>query len=351
MRLLVVDDDAVFRDELATLLRDDAHEVAAAPSVAKAIEWLEHEEADAVLTDLKMPRQSGLELLRTVRARWPRTPVVMITGFATIETALEAMKIGAFDYLRKPFRPDQLRETLRLVAEQRGFDQTAGRERSPAREARELATHGGVEVLYIAEERPPATAHVHFESLDPGDLSSLESRIDAFVGQFDRSAVVLAGVERIVARHRLEQVTELLDRLAARLAGHGPLRVSFDPNEIAPAAASALGGAVAASETHSALEALANPIRRKVLFRLSDGKASFGEVMAAAGLDDSPKLSFHLRKLVEAGLLLHEGDVYRLSPRGKAAVRLLTDAMFLPPAKASANLAFPHGAPTDRSDR
>ncbi|MCI4369577.1 MAG: response regulator, partial [Thermoplasmata archaeon] len=106
MRLLIVDDDAVFREELSDILRDDGHEVHSAPSVPKAIEELEREDFDAVFSDLKMPRQSGLVLLRDVRQRWPQTLVVMITGFATVETAVDAMKLGAFDYIRKPFTID-----------------------------------------------------------------------------------------------------------------------------------------------------------------------------------------------------------------------------------------------------
>ena len=71
MRLLVVDDDAVFREDLAELLRDEGHEVAVAPSAPKALEALTEGEFEVVLTDLKMPRQSGLDLLRVVRQRWP----------------------------------------------------------------------------------------------------------------------------------------------------------------------------------------------------------------------------------------------------------------------------------------
>lgn len=341
MRILVVDDDAVFREELSDLLRDDHHTVAPVPSVAKALEGLEHDEFDVVLTDLKMPRQSGLDLLREIRDRWPRTLVVMLTGFATVETALEAMKLGAFDYVRKPFRIEQVRETLRLVAQEHEFESPPQLQRDPASEAETLAAGGQHEVLYFGAPLPDPSPHLHGEPLDPDNPAALAERCEGFLAEYPNGAVVISGVERLLEHHRLEDIVGVLDRLRTDLAGHGPLRISFNPRRVTRSVAVALGSAVSTEETHATLEALANPIRRKVLQRLAEAPASFGEAMRAAGLDDSPKLSFHLRKLVDAGLVLHEAEKYRLTTRGAAGVRLLSDATFLPPAGDSGNLAFP----------
>lgn len=351
MRILVVDDDAVFREELTEILRDDGHEVEAAPSVPKALDTLEHKEVDVVLTDLKMPRQGGLELLREIRKRWPRTLVVMVTGYATVETALEAMKFGAFDYLRKPFRIDQVRETLHLVAQEREFESPPEAHRDPAREARALAAGGRHEVLFFTDHPTPTEPHLQVEALDPDNPYRLTERTEAFLADHPNAAVVVSGVERFLERHRLEDIVGVLDRLRTDLAGHGPLRVGFNPRRVPPAAAVALGGAVAAEDTHATLEVLANPIRRKALLRLAEGAASFGDAMQAAGLDDSPKMAFHLRKLVDAGLALHEGETYRLTARGEAGAQLLRDATFLPPTGDSGNLAFPGRRTGERHER
>jgi len=349
VRLLVVDDDRVFREELAELLQDDGHSVVVEASVPKAVERLSADEFDVVLTDLKMPRHSGLELLREVRARWPRTFVVVVTGFATVDTALDAMKQGAFDYVRKPFRLEQVRETLRLVAQEREFDAPSESARDPAREARSLAAEGHHDVLFFGEPAPTPSPHLSVLPLDPEDLAGLTERCTQFVAQHPHSAVVIAGAERMLAAHRLEDVVAALGRVRETLQGHGPLRVGFNPRRLGPAEAAALGGTVSADETHATLEALANPIRRQVLSRLVEGPTTFGEAMRAAGIDDSPKLSFHLRKLVDAGLIRHEGESYRLTVRGQAAARLLRDAMFLPPGSEASNLAFPRGKPGDAS--
>ncbi len=349
MRVLVVDDDAVFRVELGDLLEEDGHTVASAPNVAKALEELEGQEFDLVLTDLKMPRRSGLELLREVRARWPRTLVIMITGYATVESALEAMKEGAFDYVRKPFRADQLRAALALAAQQRAFESPETTLRDPVREARSLIENGDHEVLLLGETEPRPAAHLHFERLSTLAPVDLVTRVESFVAEYPHAAVVIAGVEELVERHRLEDVVSTLDRLRSITRGHGPLRVGFDPSRLSGPAAVAVGTAVAGESTHELFEALGSPIRRKVLERLSTGPATFGAVMSAAGLDDSPKMSFHLRKLVEAKLIAHVDDLYRLTARGVAGHDLLVVATFLPPAAATDDLAFP-GPSTPETD-
>jgi CheY-like chemotaxis protein len=345
MRLLVVDDDAVFREELSELLREEGHTVLAVPSVPKAIEALEQDEMEVVLTDLKMPRHGGLELLREVRARWPRTFVVMVTGYATVETALEAMKHGAFDYLRKPFRIEQVRDTLRLVAQEREFESPGSAPRDPVGEARALAAGGKHEVLLFSDRPGPHEPHLHTEPLDPANPSRLADRTEGFVGDHPNAAVIVASAELLLDHHALEDVVGVFDRIRTLLVGHGPFRVGFNPRRISTSAAVAIAGAVSPDETHATLEAMSNPIRRKVLLRLAEAPASFGAAMQAAGLDDSPKMAFHLRKLVETGLVSHDGEVYRLTARGEAGARLLADATFLPPSGDSGNLAFPGRRP------
>src|SRR5208282_6375503 len=98
-------------------------------------------------------------------------------------------------------------------------------------------------------------------------------RVEAFLGDHPNAAVVIAGAERLLEHHRLEDIVAILDRLRGDLAGHGPLRVGFNPRRVTRTVAAALGGAVSAEETHAALEALANPIRRKVIQRLEQGPA------------------------------------------------------------------------------
>lgn len=341
LRILIVDDNDVFREEFGSLLKDDGHEVDIAASAPKALEHLETQEYDVVFTDLKMPRQSGMELLKETRSRWPRTLVVMITGYATIETALEAMKLGAFDYIRKPFKVDQIQETLKLVAQERELGAPSSWMRDPEAEARRLAGEGTHEVLYFATVEPVQSRHLHFEPLDPEHPSSLNQRTEAFLLEHPRTAVVVSSIELLLENHRVGDIVSVLERLREKLAGHGPLRVSFDPTKVSTSVALAITGAVADKELRDTMEALSNPIRRRILQRLSEAAASFSEIMKSTGLDDSPKMSFHIRRLVDDGLIMHERDTYRLTGRGTAAITLLKEASFIPPSGKDANFAFP----------
>lgn len=119
MNILVVDDESVIRDGLARILEGDSFAVDTAKSGHAAIELLQQKDFDLIITDLKMPGMSGFEVLNAVKTLQPETPVIMITGFATVETAVEAMKSGTVDYIVKPFTPEQILEKVYLALEQK----------------------------------------------------------------------------------------------------------------------------------------------------------------------------------------------------------------------------------------
>jgi len=107
-RILVVDDEANLRKVLAAMLRREGYEVDTAEDGAEALQMLDEERYAAVLTDLRMPQVDGMAVLRRVMARTPETPVVLLTAHGTVETAVEAMKLGAFDFVNKPFDQHEL---------------------------------------------------------------------------------------------------------------------------------------------------------------------------------------------------------------------------------------------------
>jgi len=102
-RILVVDNEAKMRRILELALRNMGHEVAQAGDGEEALALLERESCDLVLTDLRMPRMDGIELLNALRARGDEVPVIVLTAYGTIETAVDAMKLGAADYIIRPF--------------------------------------------------------------------------------------------------------------------------------------------------------------------------------------------------------------------------------------------------------
>lgn len=121
IRILIVDDEAVIRDGLKRILNRERFMVETCASGYRAIELLNEQEFDLIVTDLKMPGMNGIEVLKAVATLQPGVPVIMITGYATVETAVEAMKNGAVDYITKPFAPEQFLEKVEHALEQRNL--------------------------------------------------------------------------------------------------------------------------------------------------------------------------------------------------------------------------------------
>lgn len=108
-RVLVVDDEESIREFLEIMLRKEGYEVTVAEDGQKALDIIKKKSIDMVISDLQMPNMTGIELLRNVKDQYPDMLFMMITAFGTTETAVEAMKLGAYDYITKPFKIDEVR--------------------------------------------------------------------------------------------------------------------------------------------------------------------------------------------------------------------------------------------------
>src|SRR6478609_9175929 len=154
---LIVDDEPRLRQVLVHLMRNDGFTCLEAGNGEEALEHLQQTPISLVMSDLRMPKMDGLELLRRVRGRWPDTAVVMITAVADVEVAVSCLAIGAMDYLTKPFHLEEVRarvaqalEKRRLVVENRGYQDSL--EEKVAVQARRL------EELFLASVQSLAEA-------------------------------------------------------------------------------------------------------------------------------------------------------------------------------------------------
>ncbi len=118
-RILVVDDERSMQEFLEILLRKEGYDVATAGDVPGALVALDADDFDLVISDIQMPDRSGLDLLRALRQAQPDVVVIMITAFATTETALAAMKEGAYDYITKPFKVDEIKLVVKKALEKK----------------------------------------------------------------------------------------------------------------------------------------------------------------------------------------------------------------------------------------
>ncbi len=187
-RILVADDEAGLREFIVDSLELDEHTVVAAKDGREAAKILDERGFDLVLTDLKMPGLDGMGLLRKVRAEQPEVEVIVMTAHGTVDNAVEAMKLGAFEYLQKPISgPDELRLLVARALERRGLkDRVDGAERStdlgspsgppltygdpamdPAVEAIEKVARTNATVLLLGESgtgKEVAARAIHFQS-------------------------------------------------------------------------------------------------------------------------------------------------------------------------------------------
>lgn len=118
-KVLVIDDEAIVRVSCERVLTPEGYDVNVVSKGTDALALLSSEHFDLVLTDLKMPDMDGLEVLKEIKAKWPDISVIIITGYGTISTAVQAIKLGAFEYLEKPFTPEDI---LKVV--ERAFDRS-----------------------------------------------------------------------------------------------------------------------------------------------------------------------------------------------------------------------------------
>ena len=146
---LVVDDEPRLRQVLLHLMRGDGFHCLEASNGVEAVELLERNQVQLLMSDMRMPRMDGTELLRTVRERWPDTAVVMITAVADVEVAVSCLSMGAMDYLTKPFHLEEVRARVRQALEKRSLV-LENREYQRSLEQRVAAQAKRIEELFLA---------------------------------------------------------------------------------------------------------------------------------------------------------------------------------------------------------
>jgi len=182
-RVLIVDDTADMRSLLRDILAPP-HDVVLAPDGMVAYSRLEATSFDVVLTDVRMPGPDGFELARLIRKKWPLTEVVFMTAFATIPAAVDAVRLGAYDYISKPFHPDDVMLVIARALQRR---RERSRDEDEAAADQQLATLSYREALAEARDR--------------GSREYLAALLKVCAGNVSRAAQ-RAGLER-ESLHRL----------------------------------------------------------------------------------------------------------------------------------------------------
>src|SRR5262244_99218 len=126
-KVLIVDDERDMLTNCTRILRRCGYECLTAETSEQGLALVHTRQPDVVLVDLRMPDKSGIDIVKTVKSQYPHIEVVLMTAYATIETAVDAIKQGAFDYLPKPFTADQLQAVIQRTLRQKPITQDARR--------------------------------------------------------------------------------------------------------------------------------------------------------------------------------------------------------------------------------
>jgi DNA-binding NtrC family response regulator len=184
-QIIIVDDEPNMIKVLGALLKREGYHIIEAMSGEEALELLEEHHVDAMVTDMKMPGMDGMQVLDTALGRHPDLPVIMITAHGTIDTAVEALKKGAFDYITKPFEWSELRsviakavQTARLGSREVGADSIVmGREGAEAKDIRLIGSSEPMQQVFDVVEKvadTPSTVLITGESGTGKDLIAKE---------------------------------------------------------------------------------------------------------------------------------------------------------------------------------
>jgi CheY-like chemotaxis protein len=347
-KILIVDDDSVTRKNLSELLKGFGHDVLTVRSGELAIKKVKKEDFDLALVDLKMPKMDGIDVLKAIKSLKPHLYVIIITAYASIETAIEAMKLGAFDYIRKPFKVKEINTLINNVIDEDRFEKSLVGHRLNRSEkslfdifCNELKRKKGI--VFTIEDQEILGKKYNLSGtqlymitaskkgkkyIKPNELDKMKRLVDSFMKKEGESVVLIHGMELLIKHNPRKVVTDFLAKLKEYVdLKNSTLIVSASSQELEEEAQVEIENILTGNYTQQMSESLANPIRRAVLRYLTTvNKASFTQILKNINERDSAKFSFHIKKLSAYDVIeKDEKGIYSLTKRGNNLLLILND--------------------------
>ncbi len=198
-KILVVDDEKTVCDSIKKILSRKGYEVDNTLNADEAVKMIGEANYDLVITDLMMPKISGMELLQLVKEHYPELEVVVVTGYASIDTAVEATKLGAADYLPKPFTPGELTEITRKALERRSKNRESQSKSKNTDEKDDVSDIIDVDMPFSESEVAHSTSREFVENLTHSDIQQTKKvqkkTAYCILGQRECRRLVLEGKE------------------------------------------------------------------------------------------------------------------------------------------------------------
>ncbi len=350
MEILVVDDDKTFLDKMEKNLRLDDHSVVTAQSGQEALSILEKREFHLILMDLKMPGLSGIELIREIRKKEINSIILMITGYGTIESAVRAMKAGAYDYISKPFDRAKLREKIDEVQAEIELRKSIMLEKSIEVDIDRYIEPQTItkykNPYFIISNKDPNEIIKQFhikkasrlwmtfndakDAVSPNKLHLIKNHIEGFVKKNDEGTIIFSGIEELLEIHEWDDFKAFLTYLKSKmLSTQFSLIILIEKKGIKDASSypALLHDALSLfvnPNFHNIIELLSHPLRKNIISLLSSkGQMNFNRIIHELQIKRSSSLAFHINKLKDDLVLEKEENRYTLSARGRYLADLI----------------------------
>lgn len=346
---MVVDDDPSIVDAVKTVLEDRDYEVIPAFSGEGALKEFNKHGIDIAFFDIKMPNMDGIELLRNVKKKDPKTYTIMMTAYASVDNAVEAMKEGANDYIRKPFEMKDIKTTILGALEDLEFKRwhdalqipRGMKEKNPFETFMNLLREGKSGICISAKN--PETLNEKYElgdtehiwlsedgeeglQLSPQKLDHLGGAITKFASDHEDSAILIDSLDYLLEKNSLESLEEFISGVEEELSSwNASLILSGDPKNMDENDLEELEYLISDIPARVVSDSLSSYIRRKIISQLNkEGGISFTTLAKRTGITDSAKISFHLRKLESWKLIKKDEEKrYYLTALGENTAKTL----------------------------
>ncbi len=348
MNILVVDDNEVVRRELSEWLIRNGNEVKSVESGEKALEMAKKSDFNLMLIDLKMPGMDGIEVVKSIKSIKPHTQAIMITGYGSIDSAVEAMKLGFSDYICKPFEAAKLKSVLEDIAKK--IEKENNRKKLELNDKLEsmdafeyfrslIKDNDGLCITKISpdiiKERYGLdnisilwlTSECKEDScIDPQNIYDLKLHIEYFLNKNPNGVILFDCLGTLIEQHSWEVLRKFIHDVLINLL-YEPTRLIINVNtdEIDDDILFKLKNMLTTPYLQLISESLSGPIRRNILkYLYINEQSTFTGILKELDIENPPKLSFHLRKLVSDGILQkNDKRIYSLTKIGKKVAGLL----------------------------
>ena len=331
MRLLIVDDDAVFLQQLGKYLLSKGLSVDAAEGGRQALEMMEKEQYDVVILDLKMPDMPGVEVMRRAHQHGVHSKFIIVTGYGEIETAVETMKLGASDYIQKPFDVEELLDTVRDIG-----SETDGIFGESVNWLKKVCS--GKKILLITEIKPEkieenceisADRSIWLENMPQEGIMGrkkteiIMDAVDDFTTRYENASVIHGGISHLMKIFGRNEIQKHLSALYMKAKERNFQVVVLYNSPEEKTILQSIQEMPFSLNAEEIARVFKNPTRRGVIQLLDDySTLGFTEMMEKLGTGSSD-LSFHLRMLTKWDAIEKNGRSYRLTHKGRYFADLL----------------------------